>query len=110
MQYYAETAGLLGISGHGPEDFAEYLVRMGLAQDDRIERTREDSEIVVRQHTWRLVQGVASPPSSVFESWNALWQGALSVHNRRLALDVRQCLDQGDPCIEWRIRAKPSSL
>lgn len=31
MQYYAETAGLLGIAGRGPEDFAEYLVRMGLA-------------------------------------------------------------------------------
>jgi len=106
MQYYAETAGLLGIDGHGPEDFAEYLVRMGLAQEDRIEWAREAGLVVVRQHTWRLMQGVASPPAAVFESWNALWQGALSVHNRRLVLDVRRRLDQGDPCFEWRVRPR----
>jgi hypothetical protein len=110
MQYYAETAGLLGIDGHGPEAFAEYLVRMGLAQDDRIEWVREAGEVVVRQHTWRLMQGVASPPAAVFDSWNALWQGALSVHNRRLVLEVRRRLDQGDPCFEWCIRPKPPSL
>jgi hypothetical protein len=65
---------------------------------------------VVRQHTWRLMQGVASPPPAVFDAWNALWQGALSVHNRRLDLGVRRRLDQGDPCFEWRIRSKPLNL
>ncbi len=109
MQYYTETAGLLGISGNGPEDFAEYLLRMGQAQDDRIEWGREGGEIVVRQHTWRLMQGVASPSAAVFDSWNALWRGALSVHNRRLLLEVRRRLDEGDPCFEWRVRAKPPS-
>ncbi len=103
MQYYAETAALLGISGDGPEDFAEYLVRIGRAQDDRIEWAREGGDVVVRQHTWRLMQGVASPAAAVFDSWNALWQGALSVHNRRLALDVSRRLDRGDPCFEWRV-------
>ena len=29
MQYYAETAELLGIKGNGPEDFADYLVGHG---------------------------------------------------------------------------------
>jgi hypothetical protein len=107
MQYRAETAGLLGISGDGPEDFAEYLVRMGQAQDDRIEWAREGGDVVIRQRTWRLMQGVVSPAAAVFDSWNALWQGALSVHNRRLALEVSRRLDRGDPCFEWRVVQRP---
>ena len=79
---------------------------MGLAQDDRIEWSREAGLVVVRQHTWRLMQGVASPSPAVFDSWNALWQGALSVHNRRLSLEGRRRLDQGDPCFEWRVRPR----
>jgi len=107
MQYYFETAELLGVKGTGPEDFANYLMRLGHAQDDRVECARESDEMVVRQHTWRLMQGVPSPSAAVFECWNALWQGALSVHNRHLHLDVRRRLDQGDACFEWRVRAKP---
>jgi hypothetical protein len=82
---------------------------MGQAQDDRIEWTRADGEVVVRQHTWRLMRGVPSPAAAVFDSWNALWRGALAVHNRHLLLEVRRRLDQGDPCFEWRVRAKPLS-
>jgi len=58
---------------------------------------------VIRQHTWRLMQGIVSPASAVFDSWNALWKGALSVHNRRLALEVSRRLDVGDSCFEWRV-------
>ena len=103
MQYHAETAGLLGIAGDGPEDFAEYLVRMGRAQDDRIEWSREGGAVVIRQHSWRLMQGVVSPARAVFDSWNALWRGALSVHNRRLALEATRQDDGTDPSITWRV-------
>jgi hypothetical protein len=109
MQYYFETAELLGIKGNGSEDFADYLVGMGQAQGDRVEWTRDGDEVVARQHTWRLMHGVASPSAAVFHSWNALWEGALSVHNRHLRLEVRRRLDEGDVCIEWRVRARPTS-
>jgi len=108
MQYYFETAELLGIKGNGPEDFADYLVGMGQAQDDRVEWTRDGDEVVVRQHTWRLMRGVAAPSAAVFYSWNALWEGALSVHNRHLRLEVRRRLEEGDGCFEWRVRARPA--
>ena len=104
MQYCAETASLLGIAGRGAEDFAEYLVRMARAQDDRVTWAREGGDVVVRQETWRLMQGVASPSPAVFDSWNALWLGALSVHNRHLTLEACRRLDLGDACFEWRIR------
>jgi len=107
MQYRAETARLLGVTGEGPEDFAEYLVRMGRAQDDRIEWSREGGDVVVRQHTWRLMQGVVSPAPAVFDSWNALWQGALSVHSRHLSLEASRQLDGEEPRIEWRVVRRP---
>lgn len=106
MQYYAEVADLLGIEGDGPEEFAELLVRLGRAQDDAIAATREGDEVVVRATTWRLMQNVAAPAGAVFDAWNGLWEGALSVHNRGLVLDVRARLDRGDPCVEWRIRRR----
>jgi hypothetical protein len=105
MQYYADVAEILGITGNRAEDFAELLVRLGRAQDDAVETARAGNDVLVQQTTWRLMQGVRAPSTAVFDAWNALWEGALSVHNRRLVLDVRQRLDRGDPCLEWRIRA-----
>ena len=52
------------------------------------------------------MRGVDAPASAVFDSWNALWEGALAVHNRHLLLDVCQRLDRDDPCFEWRIRPR----
>ena len=106
MQYHAEVAELLGITGDSAEAFAELLARLGRAQDDVVEVTRDGGEVVVRQRSWRLMRGVDAPASAVFDAWNALWEGALAVHNRRLLLDVRQRLDRGDPCFEWRIRTR----
>src|SRR5262245_64848581 len=93
MQYYAATAELLGVAAGGAEGFARYLAAVGAAQDDRVEVYRDGSDIVVRQHTWRLMQGIPALPASVFESWNALWEGALSVHDRRVSLVATQRLD-----------------
>jgi hypothetical protein len=104
MQYYAETASLLGVEPGGAPGFARYLAAIGQAQDDRVEWDGEGDEVVVRQHSWRLVQRVSPLPPSVFDAWNALWEGALSIHDRHLLLLVTRRLDHGDPCIEWRLR------
>jgi hypothetical protein len=111
MQFYSQTAQLLGIVGHGPEEFAEYLARFGAAQGDRVEWAREGNVVIVRQSTWRLMRGLAHLPPAVFDAWNSLWEGAVSVHNRRLALLVMERLDHGDESFMWRIRErKPSRL
>jgi hypothetical protein len=106
MQYYAETAARLGIDDRGPAGFARLLAGLGAAQDDQVEWEERQDEAVVRQSTWRLVQGLESPAPAVFDAWNALWEGALAVHNRRLELVVTRRLDQGDGCIEWRVRPR----
>ncbi len=106
MQYYAETAALLGVAPGGADGFAGYLCAIGRAQDDAIEWQRDGTEVVVRQRGWRLMSGVSAPSPSVFDAWNALWEGALSVHDRHVAIAVTRRLDQGDDRFEWRLRGR----
>ena len=106
MQYYAETGALLGVERGGAEAFARYLVGIATAQDDHAESHAAGDEVVIRQRSWRLMHGVAPLASSVFDGWNALWEGALAVHDRHLALLVTRRLDRGDDVIEWRLRTR----
>jgi hypothetical protein len=41
----------------------------------------------------------------LFEAWNGLFEGALSVHNRALRLNVEAREDLGDDATVWLIRA-----
>jgi len=106
MQYYAETAALLGVTGDTAADFAAYVRAMATAQGDHVEIGEDGGEAVIRQTTWRLMTGVAERPPALFDVWNALWEGALAVHNRRLALVVRRRMDFGDDAFEWRVRGR----
>jgi hypothetical protein len=106
MQYYAETAELLDVRSSDARAFAMYLTGMGDAQGDRVSSRADGGDVVVEQRSWRLMDGVSPLPEAVFDAWNELWVGALSVHNRRLTLDVERRLDRGDDAIRWRIRAR----
>jgi hypothetical protein len=106
MQYYAETAALLGVTGSSAADFARYFCAMAAGQGDTADSCDEGGEIVIRQSTWRLMDGVPAPHPALFDIWSALWEGALAIHNRRLALVVRRRLDHGDDAFEWRVRSK----
>lgn len=104
MQFYDEAAALLGISGGSAADFGEFLVRLGRAQDDAPAAAAEPSGTLVRQNPLRLLKGIAAAPEArmaVLGAWNGLWEGALAVHNRRLALTVEA---EGEG-VRWRIGA-----
>ena len=106
MQFYDQTARLLGIQNNSETGFAEYLVGMGRAQGDKIEQIENADNVIVRQHGWRLMRGLGSLSPAVFDAWNGLWEGAIGVHNRHLLLEVTRRMDMGDDCFEWRIRRK----
>ena len=106
MQYYAETAASLGVTGDSAADFATYFGAMAAAQGDRVESGKEDGATIIRQTTWQLMSGVHAPHPALFDIWNGLWEGALAVHNRRLALVVRRRLDFGDDAFEWWVRTR----
>jgi hypothetical protein len=52
------------------------------------------------------MSGMRAPHPVLFDVWNALCEGALAVHNRRLALVVRRRLDFGDDTFEWWVRTR----
>ena len=106
MQYYAETAELLGVADRSAEAFGGFLAGMGHAEGNETDTHRDGEEVVVTQTGWRLMRDVDEISPAVFESLNGLWEGALSVHNRFLRLDVAKRLDLGDDRFEWRILAR----
>lgn len=88
MQFYDETAAILGIESDGPEAFGNYLLQMARAQGDDADIRREAGVVVLRTAGWALMQGLAPLPPQAFKAWNELWVGALSVHNRFLRLEA----------------------
>jgi hypothetical protein len=60
MQYYHETARLLGITGSSPPDFARYLAALARAQGEDVEVDDAGGHARVRQNGWRLVRDL--PP------------------------------------------------
>lgn len=103
-QAYRETAELLGITGDGPEAFAELMVRLADGEGDAADTTRAGASVIVRRPTWRLTRGLGPQSSAVFEAWNGLLEGLLTVHNRWLVIETTERLDFGDPSTTWRIR------
>lgn len=101
----AKTAGRAA-----PEDsaaaFGRWLAVLAEAEGDHAEIDRQGDGVHVRRTGWRLMRGIDHVPTSVFEGWNGLFEGALSVHDRFLGLEVLQRPDWGDRIIEWRIRRR----
>lgn len=103
MQYYAPTAEPLGIKPGGIEAFAEYLTQLGRAQGDDTSWQRDGADVLVRQRSWRLMGDPSAVAPAVFDAWNELWAGALSIHDRRARLTVEQRPGAGGAAIAWRI-------
>jgi hypothetical protein len=83
LQFYEETAAMLGVTGDSAADFARYLSALQSAQGE----LATGAENTVTQQGWRLMNGVAlGDADAAFRAWNALWEGALAAHNRHLKL------------------------
>ncbi len=106
-QLYRESAQLLGVTGDSPEAFATWMARLAEGEGDSADVSSENGAAVVRRPTWRLMRGLGVQSPAIFEAWNGLHEGAISVHNRFLILEPLQRLDLGDPAFLWRIRRRP---
>ena len=102
MQFYDDTAALLGVQGSSAEGFVDYLARMARAQDDECAVARTGAALSVHQPHVRLFKGIAAPPESklaMLQCWGGLFEGALAVHNRKCRLRF-QAREDG---VEWQI-------
>lgn len=107
MQCYDETAGALGVVPGGAAGFARYLAGMARAQGESVEVDSAGEGAIVRQDGWRLMRGIEPLDPAGFDAWNELWRGALSVHDRRLTLEVSRRGADGARAVEWRIGKRP---
>lgn len=103
MQFYPATAALLGVEPGGAASFARYLARLGRAQGDDTTEAVIDGAPRVRQTTWRLMGALDALSPAVFDAWNELWIGALSLHDRHLRLQVTRRPTAATPHIEWLV-------
>jgi len=103
MQLHRHVASLLPPVGSDAAGFAELFVALARAQGDEVDIERSGDDVIVRQRTWRLLRDQRMPSPAIFDAWNGLWEGLLSVHNRRLCLGVTARLDHGDGIFEWLI-------
>lgn len=108
-QCYAATAKALVVNGDDPQSFADFMVKLAAAEGDTADYQAGPDECIVRRHSWRLMRGLGPISEAVFEAWNGLFEGALAVHNRFLALEVQSRLDFGDDAFVWRIRRRPGA-
>lgn len=102
MQYFDETARLLGIGDSGPAAFARYLAALAAAQGEQVEVTSEPGRARVLQKGWRLARGLEPLDPAAFEAWAELWHGALAAHDRRLRLAVTRAAGAVDFAITSR--------
>ena len=100
LQYYDALASLVDIKSDTAADFAHLLAALAVAQGERVEVENDGAAAKVTQSGWKLMYGVTAG-EAMFPAWNALWEGALAVHNRGLRLVAER---RGD-AIAWRISA-----
>ena len=107
MQLYEELSDALGPFEHDQGGFADFLVSVlrGCGSEPHLEGSGSDVNVSVSG--LRILAPDAD--GSVFDAWNALWTGALSVHDRDLQLSLESRVDEGDRQWTWVVRPKPSS-
>jgi len=104
MQFYDEVAALLEVRGTDAGAFAALLAALLVAQGEDVQPMEERGAPGVRMRGWRLLAGEPMARAA-FPAWNALWEGALAVHNRALRLEAT-CDESGDALdIGWRVVA-----
>ena len=109
MQFHGEMAACAGLGGRSAADFAAWMAAIARAQGDRVVSAGADGapgEAVFAQSSWALMRGLPDLHAAGFACWNALWEGALAAHDRRLELVPLRRLDLGDGAFEWRIRPR----
>jgi len=97
MQAYDETRGMLGLEGRDAGAFARYLAAMLTGGGDEARLVGATTVEVARP---RLLEAEGGGDAATrFAAWNGLWEGALALHNRHLALDAEKAGDGW----RWRV-------
>ncbi|HET6470710.1 MAG TPA: hypothetical protein VFG38_02665, partial [Pseudomonadales bacterium] len=100
LQYFAETAAMIGARDGDLADAARYLGRMFEGMGDAISIQDDGGRPVLRQRGCRVARGlVADERDLVLDCWIEIWRGALASQRTIKTLDMRP---DGD-ALSWHI-------
>jgi hypothetical protein len=105
-QFALRLANACGVVDRSPGGCARVLHRIAEIEGDTAEIVSDGDELLVHRQGWRLMRGLTPILPGVFESWNGLFEGAVSVIDRAAVLEVLARPDFGDDRITWRIRRR----
>lgn len=109
-QMYQATAEAFRIQAPGAAGAAQLLAALARASGDKVTIEPGGAHIAhLHQSTWRLMRGRGAIHPAVFDAWNGLLAGLVSMHDRFLVVEVLSRLDYGDDRFTWRIRRRSES-
>ena len=103
LQYFNETATMIGGADGDVSDAANYLATMfqGMGDEVTVEVSRD--EAVIRQNGLRVIRGLPDDEADlVFRCWTELWRGTASAQRQLKVLEVER---DGLEAV-WRVRAR----
>jgi hypothetical protein len=101
LQHADELKAMLGVTGDDAAGFAELFCRLAAAQGDDATASAEGNGVTIRQKGWHLMDDAAPGGDDRFAIWNALWEGCLAAHDRRLRWAVQA--PGADGARHWQI-------
>ena len=109
MQYWRETAALVGARDGGADCAADYLARMlrGMGDDCTVLPGATDSAAVLEQRGLRVLRDIADPAERelLWQAWCELWHGALAAHEALPSATLARIDAGGEPGVRWTLVA-----
>lgn len=103
-QSYKALAAAAGVGSRDAEGFARLIAWVAGVEGDKAEVAKTaQGGVEVARSGWRLMRGIDALSPAIFEAWNGLFEGLLSVHNRHLRMTVVSRMDLGDAVFVWRV-------
>ena len=108
LQYYRETAALVGARDGGADRAADYLARMmaGLGDATRVEPVASPTHARVSQGGLRVLRGLQGAERALlFDCWKELWVGAVRAHESVMRAEAVAVPGGAGDEIVWTIDA-----
>ena len=100
LQYFAETAALVGAKDGGLEDTTNYLALMFGGMGDETSVCPADQAVELQHEGLRVIRGLPDDEATlVFDCWAELWKGAASSQRQLKTLDV----ERSGNAARWRL-------
>lgn len=94
LQYFPETAAIVGAKDGNVEDAAEYLQRMFVGMGDTVSLIHNKEGIVIKQHGLRVIRDLPKKEAELlFRCWSELWVGAMKSQRQMKILNVDRTAD-----------------